>query len=204
MSRRRCVLNSFFLFKRPKYVPPAAHQSNSVNRLYQGHGPNSQGRGHGLKGQVNVGANHVVASQGSGQHGHYDDRYRGMGGESVPKLIVEEKEQEILAKEETISVCIFKNWIYSVNSYLKPFSIVFFSADFRGESASSEPPAPLKRHSNRRPSKSSWGTQNETTYCQEVTPPRSSQRIRRFILNPILRTDIAHTARDCVTFIMIR
>ena len=32
------------------------------------------------------------------------DRYRGSSRDTVPKLVVEEKEQEILAKEETISV----------------------------------------------------------------------------------------------------
>ena len=63
-------------------------QASSVQRLYHGQGPQPQR-----------------------QHPRHDDahdvspKYYGSSKETVPKLVVEEKEQEILAKEETISVC---------------------------------------------------------------------------------------------------
>ena len=86
------------LLSRPKYAPPSVVQSSSVNRLHQGHGPSYNGR-------VQA-ANASMGPPSQSQHSHHEDRYRGMGGGTVPKLVVEEKEQEILAKEETISVSV--------------------------------------------------------------------------------------------------
>ena len=75
---------------RPKVNSHSMQQTNSVNRLYHGHGP-----------QANY-----DAQQQQQQPVQYEDRYKGSSKEMVPKLVLEEKEQEILAKEETISVSI--------------------------------------------------------------------------------------------------
>lgn len=73
-----------------KANPHVVQQSNSVSRLHHGIGPQSHNTSY---------SGQALASQYE-QH----DRYRGASRDTVPKLVVEEKEQEILAKEETISV----------------------------------------------------------------------------------------------------